>query len=124
MNHLNTIKRKIEELYDLNLSENTRKREYVEARGFFVKIARDKLSVTYKQIANVINKDHATAIHSKKVIEDLLTYDVELKRIYQEILNSLNLEDENFNHLTSDELKKLAKSLIRENKLLKLQLQK
>jgi len=124
MNHLNTIKKKIEELYDLNLSKKSRKRQYVEARGFFVKIARDKLNVTYQQIGNVINKNHATAVHAKKVIEDLLSYDVELKRIYQEILNSLNLEEENFNHLTNDELKKLVKSLIKENKLLKLQLQK
>ena len=58
------------------------------------------------------------------MIEDLLSYDTEIKRIYQEILNSLNLEEENFNHLTNDELKKLVKSLIKENKLLKLQLQK
>jgi len=71
-----------------------------------------------------MNENHATAVHVKKVIEDLLSYDVELKRIYQEILNSLNLEEENFNHLTNDELKKLVKSLIKENKLLKLQLQK
>lgn len=124
MNHLNIIKKKIEELYDLNLSKKSRKRQYIEARGFFVKIARDKLNVTYQQIGNVINKNHATAVHAKKVIEDLLSYDTEIKRIYQEILNSLNLEEENFNHLTNDELKKLVKSLIKENKLLKLQLQK
>lgn len=125
MNHLNIIKKKIEELYDLNLSENTRRREYVEARGFFVKIAKDTLrNVTYEKLGDIINKNHATAIHSKKTIENLLTYDVDVQKNYQTLLDSLTINEENLDDLTHLELKRITKSLIKENKLLKLQLQK
>lgn len=124
MNHLKTIKETIEELYGLSLDEKTRKRPNVEARGFFVKIAKDSLNVTYDQIGRFINKDHATAMHSKKTIENLLTYDSKIQSVYQTLLNSLNLESTDLENLTVFELKRLVKNLIRENKLLKLQLQK
>lgn len=124
MNHLKTIKETIEELYGLSLDEKTRKRPNVEARGFFVKIAKDSLNVTYDQIGRFINKDHATAIHSKKTIENLLTYDSKIQLVYQTLLDSLNLEPIDLESFTVFELKRLVKNLIRENKLLKLQLKK
>ena len=124
MNHLKTIKETIEELYGLSLDEKTRKRPNVEARGFFVKIAKDSLNVTYDQIGKFINKDHATAIHSKKTIENLLTYDSKIQLVYQTLLDSLNLEPIDLENFTVFELKRLVKNLIRENKLLKLQLKK
>tara|TARA_R100000353_G_scaffold111058_2_gene79684 strand:+ start:5494 stop:5868 length:375 start_codon:yes stop_codon:yes gene_type:complete len=124
MNQLNIIKQKIEELYDLNLEKKTRKREYVEARSLFCKICRDTLNVTFQQIGNVINKNHATAVYYKKTIENLMTYDKDIVNNYNEILQKLHLEEENFDHLDKDELKTLIKSLKKENKLLKLQLQK
>lgn len=124
MNHLKTIKETIEELYGLSLDEKTRKRPNVEARGFFVKIAKDSLNVTYDQIGRFINKDHATAIHSKKTIENLLTYDSKIQLVYQTLLDSLNLESTDLENFTVFELKRLVKNLIRENKLLKLQLKK
>lgn len=125
MNQLNIIRKTIEQLYDLNLSNPTQKREYVEARGFFVKIAKDTLrNVTYQKIGNVINKNHATAIHSKKTIENLLTYDTNIQKNYQNLLDLLTVSEQNLDDLTHLELKRITKNLIKENKLLKLQLQK
>ena len=53
-----------------------------------------------------------------------MTYDKDIVNNYNEILQKLHLEEENFDHLDKDELKTLIKSLKKENKLLKLQLQK
>lgn len=125
MNQLNIIKQTIEELYGLNLEEKCRKEKYIEARAFFVKIAKDTLkNVTYQQIGNIINKNHATVIHSKKTIENLLTYDDNVQKNYQDLLDLLTVDEENLDELSYLELKRITKSLIKENKLLKLQLQK
>ena len=85
MNQLNIIKQTIEELYGLNLEEKCRKAKYIEARAFFIKITKDTLkNLTYQEIGNIINKNHATVIHSKKTIENLLTYDANVQKNYQD----------------------------------------
>jgi len=91
----------------------------------FIKITKDTLkNLTYQEIGNIINKNHATVIHSKKTIENLLTYDANVQKNYQDLLDLLTVDEENLDELTYLELKRITKSLIKENKLLKLQLQK
>jgi len=124
MTNLNTIKKKIDELYDLNLAKKCQKRRYIEARGIFCKIAREHGDVTLTKIGKFLDKNHATVLHSIKITNDYLEFEKDLKYKYNIILNNLNLGEQNFENLTHKELKTLIKSLIKENNLLKLQLEK
>lgn len=123
MNHLNIIKKKIEEQYDIRLDKTIRKRNYVEARSIYFKIAKDNLNITFDKLGKSVNKNHATVIHSIKNLQDLMSWDNNLKNNYNKILSDLDLQEESFNHLSNYELKLLIKSLIKENKSLKLHLQ-
>jgi chromosomal replication initiation ATPase DnaA len=124
MTNLNTIKKTVDELYDLNLSDKCRKRNYLEARGFFCKIAREHGHVQLSKIGKFINKNHATVCHSIKITNGYLEFEEDLRFKYNIILKNLNIEKQNLDNLNKNELKSLAKSLINENNLLKLQLQK
>ncbi len=124
MTNLNTIKKTIEELYELNLSEKCQKRNYIEARGLFCKIAKEHGHVTLTKIGKFINKNHATVIHSINTMNDYLQFEEDLRFKYNIILNNLKIVHQNFDDLSRKELKSLVKSLIKENNLLKLQIQK
>jgi|TARA_R100000278_G_C5473180_1_gene165268 hypothetical protein len=124
MTNLNIIKQKIDELYELNLAKKCQKRNYLEARGIFCKIAKEQANVTLIKIGEFINKNHATVIHAIKTTNNYLEFEEDLRLKYNLILNNLNIAEQNFDDLSENELKTLLKSLIKENNLLKLQLQK
>jgi len=48
----------------------TRQRAVVEAKQVFCYLCRNLLPLSFKQIGNILNIDHATVLHSVKAIED------------------------------------------------------
>lgn len=64
----------INETFDVDISEISRKREIIDARKIYSKILRDR-GYSYEVIGKSINKDHATIIHYMSSIDFTLTYD-------------------------------------------------
>lgn len=62
-----------------------RQREIVNARQLFCYFTRKRTELSFSEIGDIINRDHATVIHSVKEIKNLLTYDREFKEIVPEI---------------------------------------
>jgi hypothetical protein len=71
---MDSLKKIINEIFFVDIKDNTRKRRIVDARRAYSKILRD-VGFSYEYIGDSIGKDHATIIHYAKSISDLLKYD-------------------------------------------------
>ena len=77
MKTLDNIILKINALANLDVLENTRKREYIEARALFCVVAYKYAGLNLTQTANYLKKrgkssDHATVLHAIKNYEILI----------------------------------------------------
>lgn len=78
----------------LNPLSKTRKREYIELRSILYTLLRDNLYMTYPQIAQVFNKNHATIIHGQKEYPYMVRYNPQMSSLRQKIeLYWLSKED-------------------------------
>lgn len=68
---------------------NTRKREFVYARQLGMHILINNSNLSLKQIGNNYNKDHATVLHAKKTINNLLEMDRNTINDYSNLMNLL-----------------------------------
>lgn len=69
---------------DVNLlSKKTRKREVVEARQVLMKYRNENLKMSLAQASKPYGKDHATAIHAIKTVNNLLETDSNFRVKYE-----------------------------------------
>jgi hypothetical protein len=78
---INSLKEIINNMFSVDLSENTRERKLVDARKVYSKVLRDR-GHTYELIAKSLNRDHATIIHYMSSIDSILLYDKNLRDKY------------------------------------------
>lgn len=75
MNHLKSLAATISSLLEMDITKNTRKREYAEGRYIYYKMAREMYGNTYKVIGDAIGKNHTTVMHGESVANDLIKLD-------------------------------------------------
>ena len=69
--NLKTIKDLVEvETQIKDISVSTRDQRHVDARVLYYVLAKERAKVGYAKMSNFVNRTHATAIHSYKVIYD------------------------------------------------------
>ncbi len=79
---LDKIKKQVEQATGLpDIALKTRKREYINARMVYYKIARDTTSNSLAEIGDPMNVDHATVLHALINYKYFKNYK-EIKRIY------------------------------------------
>lgn len=84
----------------VNVEIVSRKRNFVEARAIYYKLLREISGMTLHAIADTVNKDHATILHSLKSVDDWMRYDTKLADKYKNILYAIdNIDDTDFNSL-------------------------
>ena len=84
----------------VNVEIVSRKRNFVEARAIYYKLLREISEMTLHAIADTVNKDHATILHSLKSVDDWMRYDTKLADKYKNILYAIdNIDDTDFNSL-------------------------
>lgn len=95
------IRNIVEEYYNLNLSTQTRKAEYVEARGMYYKILRDNTRLPLSKIGKELGKDHATVLHSLRNMIDWIKHDSQVRKDYdtinKRVQHAISLDPEAFN---------------------------
>jgi chromosomal replication initiator protein len=69
------------------LRSKTRKREIVEARQIYCKLAKKRTKYTLEQIGSAINKDHATVLHSVRTCNNLIETNINFKNKYNDCKN-------------------------------------
>lgn len=72
------------------LTSKSRKRDIVEARQIFMYLMIKRTHKSLEKIGNVVNRDHSTAIHARKVVENLVETDKEFASKYYTVLNRLD----------------------------------
>lgn len=93
----------------VNLTEKTRKFRIVEARMLYYKILKQK-GYTLTEIANTLNKNHATVLHSLRVFDDIIDYDKDLKNKYKKAYSMVNNTKEE-EALIKEDVDRLTKEL-------------
>lgn len=94
----------VEQYMGVSIMIRTRRRREVEARMLFSKILKEDCNYSLSAIGRCLNKDHCSAIHYIKTINQLLKYDKVLYDKYVKI-KSLFLEDESDEVINQDQLK-------------------
>lgn len=73
--------------------QKTRKRQISYPKQIYSYICRDKLKMTYKDIALTLDQDHSTVVHSSKHIKNLINLypniDIEVKEIISLIVSKV-----------------------------------
>ena len=115
----------IKEYTDLDIFDNTRKREYVEFRALYNYILHNimKKSLTWirnNYIANGKNYDHATVIHSLKMFDTYQKYNPKIMPLFNELCKGrdspaekIAFVDTALRHMRKDEVEEVS-SLVHE----------
>jgi hypothetical protein len=93
------IKRYVQKELKLDISKDTRKREYVYARAIYFKLAKEFAHETLSSIGESVGRDHASVIHGLYVFDVIALHKDSILSSYSKIRNRLFLE-------TEDDLKK------------------
>ena len=70
-----TIKEIVENYFEISISRNTRKRQYVEARAIYFKLCRIFTQLSLEQIGKSVNRDHASVLHGCRSINTWVEVD-------------------------------------------------
>lgn len=113
---LKEIRSIVEQEFNLNLNNKTRKREYVFARAVYYKLCREITNNSYDDIGKTLDKDHATVLHGVRIFDTFLMQ----KALFKYELSIYNKVMEVY----TDESDKNPSTLIEKIKAEKLKLQK
>ena len=84
---LETIKEAVNKKFNLDISLNTRQRNYTYAKKVFSKLAYES-GATFKEVGNVIKKSHCNILHHVNSVDVITIQD---KRKHDEIIRELGL---------------------------------
>lgn len=79
------IKETVEQYFNLDITKDTRVREYIDARAIYFKLAKENTHDTLASIGRSMGRDHATVLHFNRKIEHWLKVDKALKHHYEQI---------------------------------------
>ncbi len=82
---LKRIKDYVDNCAGYDIGTKLRTTEVVSYRTLYFKLAIDTTHYTLKKIGNVVNRDHATVLHSKKLFDELMSneYFKSLEEVYK-----------------------------------------
>ena len=80
---------------ELNLTKSSRMKEYVYARAVYFKLSREFTNFSFKEIGNLVDKDHASVMHGMKVFEMLKFHKDPTMNIYNECKSILTSVKQN-----------------------------
>lgn len=88
------------------IASNTREKEVSDARHILVYLVRANSTITSKEMGALINRDHATVLHSEKVISAAFIGNKQLLvklRICEEALDEINQVEESLKNINEAE---------------------
>jgi hypothetical protein len=88
------IKHFVEAELKINISRNTRKREYVYARAIFFKLCKEFSHQTLSKIGEFVGRDHASVIHGLYVFDIIALHKDSILNSYTKIRNEIFEETE------------------------------
>jgi len=122
----NRLKKIVNRVFDVDIMDNTRRREVVEARMVYSRILMDTGKHTLTRVAKTLNKSHCTIVHYNKNFKYFIKPDERLWEMYllcakiftetDHVANALDLEDcRNLIFSLENKIKKLTLDISRLN---------
>lgn len=94
---LEDIKNYVESKTELDLSKNCRKRQLVDARALYFKLARKYTGESFDAIGTLVNRDHSSVVHSvKHSFEIVYKFNPFIKMLYNDFNPVLFAKRETF----------------------------
>ena len=104
------IQKKVELYFGLELNTKCRRREYIYARMIYYKLVRNfHPDMSYQQIANTMNKNHATVLHALKEFPNVCRFDKQFTKDYNILKEQLRVITVDITQLPKFELHPLVK---------------
>ena len=99
---MEVLKKIVNDVFLVDINENRRLRNLVDAKKVYSKILRD-MGCSYQSIGNSINKNHVTIMHYMNTIESIMTYDADIRNKYIACKNVfVDKKDSVFDELKKD----------------------
>lgn len=83
------IKGIVEDYYKIDITTNTRKRPYIEARAIYYKLLRDHTHYSLHAIGATMEKDHSTVLYFTRKAKDWILYDKDFENDFLTLNNKL-----------------------------------
>tara|TARA_R110000822_G_scaffold5786_7_gene24743 strand:+ start:408 stop:791 length:384 start_codon:yes stop_codon:yes gene_type:complete len=109
---LDKLLKRVNNHFDIDITQNSRKRELVMARAAFFWLARKKTRYSLNRIGLMVKRDHSTVLYSMNNFENWLNCDSNFKNEFEKLRKIV------FNELSVDDL--MQKKLIIKYKFLKI----
>ena len=109
---LDKLLKKVNNHFNIDITQNSRKRELVMARAAFFWLARKKTRYSLNRIGLMVKRDHSTVLYSMNNFENWLNCDSNFKNEFEKLRKIV------FNELSVDDL--MQKKLIIKYKFLKI----
>lgn len=94
---LEKLLKRVNNHFDIDITQNSRKRELVMARAAFFWIARKKTRYSTSRIGSMVNRNHSTVLYSMNNFENWLNFDSNFKNEFEKLrkiaFNELSVED-------------------------------
>jgi hypothetical protein len=88
------IKHFVEAELKINISRDTRKREYVYGRAIFFKLCKEFSHQTLSNIGEFVGRDHCSVIHGLSVFDVIVLHNDSILNSYTKIRNKIFEETE------------------------------
>lgn len=109
---LDKLLKKVNNHFNIDITQNSRKRELVMARAAFFWLARKKTRYSLNRIGLMVKRDHSTVLYSIKNFENWLNCDSNFKNEFEKLQKIV------FNELSVDDL--IEKKVLIKYKFLKI----
>jgi hypothetical protein len=94
---LDKLLKKVNNHFNIDITQNSRKRELVMARAAFFWLARKKTRYSLNRIGLMVKRDHSTVLYSIKNFENWLNCDSNFKNEFEKlqkiVINELSVDD-------------------------------
>lgn len=81
------IKNIVQDYYNIDITSDLRKRNYVEARAIYFSLLRKNSRLSLEAIGKTVARHHATVLHNIRQLEGWIKYDKRLNADYQYLSN-------------------------------------
>lgn len=83
MKDLRLVKKIVNDYFEINISDKSRKRDYVDARRFYYTLSREFVrNATLEKIGGLVKKDHASVNFGIKTLHSFMKYDKHTQNNY------------------------------------------
>lgn len=89
---LKQLKKQIELVVESSIDTPSRKRPLTYARAVFCKVGREQLGLTYSELGDALKRDHATVMHSIRVVFPFAMQESRFQTLYEVLVEEYQVK--------------------------------